>query len=141
MIDRRSTKWKSGQSGNPAGRAAGTGALQKLRAEIAGHVPDILAGLVSAAKAGDVQAARLILERVLPALKPLEMPAVVPGILATGTMTAKAGAVLDAAMAGVLAPGQAAQLIAALGTVSKIAEVDDLMTRIEALEQRHANNP
>lgn len=137
---KRPGRWEAGESGNPSGRPPGSGQLQKLRATLAGDVPEILAALGTAAKAGDVQAARLILERVLPALKPLELPAVVPGIPATGTMTAKAGAVLDAAMAGVLAPGQAAQLIAALGTVSKIAEVDDLTARIEALEKRHANN-
>jgi hypothetical protein len=138
---KRPGRWKAGQSGNPSGRPPGNGQLQKLRAALGEDVSEILSVLGTAAKAGDVQAARLILERVLPALKPLELPAVVPGIPVDGTMTAKAGAVLDAALSGALAPGQAAQLIAALGTVSKIAEVDELTARIEALEKRHANNP
>lgn len=137
---KRPGRWKSGESGNPSGRPPGTGQLQQLRAALAGDVPEILSALSVAAKAGDVQAARLILERVLPPLKPLELPAEVPGMPAGGSMTTKAAAVLDAAVAGMLAPGQAAQLIAALGTVSKIAEVDDLTARIEALEKRHANN-
>ena len=35
--------------------------------------------------------------------------------------------------------GQAAQLIAALGTLAKIHEVDELAARITALEAQHGN--
>ena len=49
-------------------------------------------------------------------------------------LTAKASAVLNAAAAGEIAPTQAAQLIAALGTLAKISEVDELAARIEKLE-------
>jgi len=52
--------------------AHGSGELQRLRASIAKHVPSILDQLVSAAQGGDVQAARLILERVLPPVKAIE---------------------------------------------------------------------
>ena len=37
-------------------------------------------------------------------------------------------------------PGQAAQLIAALGTICKLAEVDELSDRITALEKHHARS-
>lgn len=130
-------KWHPGQSGNPKGKTPGSGALQKLRASIAEDVPDILAGLVSAAKAGDIQAARLILERVLPPVKAIEQ-AVALELPEGGTLTAKAAAILSAAAAGDLAPTQAAQLITALGTVAKIAEMDELESRIAALENQHA---
>jgi len=90
-----------------------------------------------AAKGGGVQAARLILERVLPPVKAIEQ-AVELQLPDGGTLTAKASAVLSAAAAGSLAPGQAAQLIAALGTLAKIHEVDELAARITALEATHA---
>ena len=48
--------------------------MAKLRAGIAERVPDILDRLTEAALAGDVQAARLLLERVLPPVKPVELP-------------------------------------------------------------------
>ena len=64
--------WKPGQTGNPKGRPPGRSQITLLRESIAGDVPEILAGLVTAAKAGDVQAARLVLERVLPPVKPME---------------------------------------------------------------------
>jgi hypothetical protein len=84
-----------------------------------------------------VQAARLILERILPPVKPIEQ-AVALQLPERGTLTVKATAVLSAAAAGDLAPGQAAQLIAALGTLAKICEVDELAARIEKLEAARA---
>jgi hypothetical protein len=128
-------RWKSGESGNPKGKTPGSGELQRLRATIASDVPDILAGLVTAAKAGDVQAARLILERCLPPIKAIEQ-AVELALPDGGTLTAQGRAVLSAAALGDIAPGQAAQLIAALGTLAKISEVDELTNRITALEEK-----
>ena len=136
---KRVGKWKPGVSGNPKGKTPGSGELQKLRATLAADVPGILAGLVTAAKGGDVQAARLILERILPPVKAIEQ-AVELQLPNDGTLTAKASAVLSAAAAGELAPGQAAQLIAALGTLAKISEVDELATRITALEVKLAKS-
>lgn len=130
-------QWQPGQTGNPKGRPPGQSEITRLRAAIAEHVPSILEQLVTAAKSGDVQAARLILERVLPPLKSIEQ-AVALQLPEGGTLTAKAAAVLNAAAAGDLAPGQAAQLIAALGTLAKISEVDELAARITALEATHA---
>ena len=136
---KRVGKWKPGVSGNPKGKTPGSGELQKLRATLAADVPGILAGLVTAAKGGDVQAARLILERILPPVKAIEQ-AVELQLPNDGTLTAKASAVLSAAAAGELAPGQAAQLIAALGTLAKISEVDELAARITTLEVKLAKS-
>lgn len=131
-------RWKSGESGNPAGKKPGSGQLQRLRASIEADVPDILAGLVTAAKGGDMQAAKLILERVFPALKPSEhtheiaMPA--------GTLTVQGQAVLRAIAIGDLAPTQGAALLGAIGTLARVTEIDDLTTRIEKLEASHGND-
>lgn len=138
MIQPKRKGWKPGQSGNPKGKTPGSGELQRLRATIASDVPEILAGLVTAAKGGDIQAARLILERVLPPVKAIEQ-AVELSIPDGGTLTAQGRAVLSAVAMGDLAPGQGAQLLAAIGALSKIAETDELRTRIEKLEAKHGN--
>ena len=128
--------WKPGQSGNPRGRPPGAGEVAKLRAAIAGQVPAILQSLTAAALAGDVQAARLLLERTLPALKPAEQAQALH--LPDGTLTTQGRAVLAAVAAGELAPGQGAALLGAIGTLARVAEVDELARRIEALEGKHA---
>lgn len=137
--DRKTTKWKPGQTGNPKGRPPGQSEITRIRAALASDVPEILAGLVLAAKGGDVQAARLILERILPPVKAIEQ-AVELQLPEGGTLTAKASAVLSAAAAGELAPGQAAQLITALGTLAKIHEIDELAERVIKLENQHAKS-
>ena len=136
---KRVGRWVAGISGNPAGRTPGSGQLQKLRDAIAEDVPEILASLVDAAKGGNINAARLILERVLPPLKSIELAVALQ--LPEGTLTAKAGALLDAAALGELSPAQATQLIAAVGTIGKITEFDEMNARITFLEQRNAAKP
>ena len=129
-------QWKPGQTGNPKGRPPGVSVITKLRASIADEVPQILAALVTAAKAGDVQAARLILERVLPPVKAIEQ-AVALQLPEGGTLTAQGKAVLSAVAAGTLAPGQGAQLLAAIGTLAKVTEIDELEARLTKLEAHH----
>ncbi len=131
-------RWKPGESGNPKGRKPGTGEVAAIRAAIADRMPDLLAAMMTRALDGDVGAARLLLERAIAPLKGIEQ-AVTLQLPNDGTLTAKATAVLSAAAAGDLAPGQAAQLIAALGTLAKISEVDELAARIEKLEHARGN--
>lgn len=126
--------WVKGQSGNPKGRRVGSGELGRLRAGIGEHVPEIIASLVTAAKAGDTGAARLLLERVLPALKPEERPA--PVALAGEGLVEQGRSVIDAVARGELATGQAAHLLAGLGALARLVEVDELADRIEALEAK-----
>ena len=128
--------WKPGQSGNPKGRPPGTGEVAKMRAAITGNVPAILESLTTAALAGDVQAARLLLERALPPIKPVEQSQ--PLSLPDGTLTEQGRAVLASVAAGELAPGQGAALLGAIGTLARVAEIDELARRIEVLEEKNA---
>ena len=83
--------------------------------------------------AGDMQAARIILDRLVPSLRPVEIPTVL-AMPAGATLAGQAQAVIEAAAAGELAPGQAMQIVTALGGVAKIIEATELVRRIEALE-------
>ena len=120
------SRWEKGRSGNPAGRKPGTGEVARLRAQIAQDVPEIIKSVTAAAKGGDIGAARLLLERVLPALKPAEETIAVP--LPGETLTEQGRAALDAVAEGRLAPGQGAALLASLGSLAKLAETDELET-------------
>lgn len=130
----KSSLWKPGQSGNPDGKKPGTGLATKLRAAIEKDIPAIIDTLVIAAKGGDVAASRLLIERVFPAMKPIEMPA--PMNMPAGSLADQGRAVVAAAGSGELAPGQAAQLLSGLGALAKIIETDELERRIAALESK-----
>jgi hypothetical protein len=99
---------------------------------LATDLDEILDNLLVQARAGDLQAVRLVLDRVLPALRPVEQASELE--LPASGLAAQAKAVVQAAAAGDLAPGQAAQLVTALSGVGKIIETTELMARIEALE-------
>lgn len=135
---KKDTKWKPGQSGNPKGKPKGVGSVQKLREEIGEQIPAIINQLLAAAKNGDVQAARLLLERVLPPLKAVEQAS--PLTLPDGSLTEQGRAVLAAVGAGELAPGQGAQLIAAIGSLARVSEIDEIAARLAALEEKHHGN-
>ena len=129
-------RWKPGESGNPKGRTPGTGEVAKIRAAIGDRVPELLAAMMTRALDGDVGAARLLLERAIAPLKAAEQPQALS--LPDGTLTDQGRAVLAAVAAGELAPGQGAALLGAIGTLARVAEVDELARRIEVLEGKHA---
>jgi hypothetical protein len=52
-----------------------------------------------------------------------------------GTLTAQGRAVLSAVAGGELAPSQGAQLLAAIGSLARVTEIDELTTRIIKLEE------
>ncbi len=132
-------RWKAGESGNPSGRKPGTGEVAKLRDSIAKHLPAIIKQLVTKAKEGDAQAARLLLERVLPALKPIEQ-AVALSLPDGEGITGQGRAIVQAVAEGTIAPGQGAQLLAGLGSLARIVEIDELEKRIALLEGVKSGN-
>jgi hypothetical protein len=126
-------QWKPGQSGNPNGRPKGTSEVAKLRAAISEHVGEIIDQLVEKAKGGDTQAARLLLERVLPPVKAVE-PVVEVDLPEGATLTEQGEAIVRAAASGAIPPGQAGALLTGLSNLGKLKELDELTARIEALE-------
>ena len=128
--------WKAGQSGNPRGRPPG--AVTKhaaLRTAIEQHVPEILNALIDSAKRGDTTAAKLILERCLPALKPQGTPVTVT---MGETLTESGQRILKAIGAGEITPEQGGSLLSGLGVLARVIEVDELSRRIDALERGQA---
>lgn len=120
---------------NPRGRPKGSGEVAKIRAAIAKHIPKLLQELAKRALAGDVGAARLLLERTVAPLRAAEQAQ--PLDLPEGTLTEQAQAVLAEIAAGKLAPGQGASLLSGIATLAKVTEIDELERRLAALEERN----
>ena len=82
-------------------------------------------------------------------METLEPPAIAPLkaieqtqalALPDGTLTAQGRAVLRSVADGVLAPSQGAALLGAIGTLARVTELDELESRIAALEARNGKS-
>ncbi len=126
------TKFQPGQSGNPNGRPKDKTPATLLRKSIVNEMPEILKTLVNLAKEGDVQAAKVLLDRICPPLKPQASPIALP---VNGTLSEQGGEIIKATLAGVIPPDIGSQLITALANQSKLVQTTDLISRIETLEK------
>ena len=129
---KRGGRFQPGVSGNPKGRPRGVGEVSKIRAAIAAHVPNIIKALVDRALEGDAQAAKLLLERAVPALKPVDAGIAVPVV--AGTLTEQGEAIMKAVAGGAITPDQGRSLLAGLATLAHLRESDDFERRLAQLE-------
>lgn len=128
--------FKPGVSGNPAGRPVGTGTAAKLRRAIESNADAILGVVETAALNGDLQACQFLLGRVIPPLKGVQPTTSLPHAN-SGDLTEQASGVVKSALNGDISADVASQLIGAISGLAKILETQDLIARIEALEQRN----
>ncbi len=129
-------RFVAGNKASP-GRPPGRGPVAEMRDALATDLQKVIVTLRAQALAGDMQAIRIVLDRVVPSLRPVELPAVL-ALPVGGTLADQARAVVQAAADGDLAPSQAAQIVTAMSGVAKIIETTELVRRIEALEARSA---
>ncbi|MDP3332599.1 MAG: DUF5681 domain-containing protein [Methylococcaceae bacterium] len=125
-------KFKPGISGNPNGRPKDKTPATVLRKSIADDMPEIIKTLVGLAKGGDVAAAKVLLDRICPALKPQAMPISLP---TNGTLTEQGNEIIKATMAGQIPPDVGSQLITALSNQGKLIELQEMADRLQRLEK------
>lgn len=121
-----------GKSGNPAGRPPVM--PPELRQRLTEASPEIIEGVISAARGGDMQAARLVLERIAPVTRSTAAPVYIPELEQATTLSDKAKAVINAVARSECPPDIGATMIQALGACAKIIETDELERRLSALE-------
>ena len=131
----KKTQFQKGQSGNPNGRPQGSGIAGELRKAITENAGAIVEAMIDKAKEGDTTAAKVLLDRVCPTLKPEAQTVSLPAMAEAETLLERATAAIVAAASGELAPDVASQLVQAVGVLSRVAEVQDLEKRLEALER------
>lgn len=123
--------FKPGKSGNPQGRPRRTLTDEAQRKAIRDAVPGIVSALIQSASDGDTQAAKLLLDRVMPALRPVDRTVTLP----LGDDIETAGRAILAALAGgKLTPDQATSIAATVATLARVRELAELETRFAELE-------
>jgi hypothetical protein len=120
-----------GISGNPKGRPKSE--IMELRKQIAPKAEAIIQQVVNQALDGDLAAAKILLDRVLPPLKPVSAPVLI-ATDSDDSPVKKAEAFLSAAASGQISSDIAAQLIQAVANLCRIVENEELRDRIQALE-------
>lgn len=101
--------------------------------QIAPQAEAIIQQVINQALEGDLAAAKLVLDRIIPPLKPITTP-IRTSFSEEKNLTGQAKSILAAASSGEVSSDIAAQLIQALTGVCRISETEDLKDRIEALE-------
>ena len=127
--------WKKGMaSPNPAGRPPGiVDKRLKVTQTLMDDARSVARVVIDAALAGDIQAASLVLSRVAPPLK-AKPECVMFNFNAKAPLSEQVEAVLQAIADGQVAPEVGKQIIETIGSLGAIRQLDQLESRISALE-------
>lgn len=134
----QANRFQKGKSGNPNGRPKGSRNQATLLALAAmeGELTDIVKRIVESAKGGDMAAARLVVDKLIPAAKDRPISLSLPALTdAAGCRTAQAS-VVQAVAGGELLPGEGEQLSAMIEHQRKAIETEEVLARLTAIEER-----
>lgn len=130
--------WKKGESGNPTGKPAGVRnkATVMVQSIMERGAQEIVEAVVGLAKEGDLSAARLVLERLLPPAKERPISLALPITDTAGGIAEAQQAILQAVAAGDLLLGEGTALSSIVEARRKAVETLQLEQRITALETK-----
>ncbi|UEP49353.1 DUF5681 domain-containing protein [Burkholderia ambifaria] len=129
------TRFRKGESGNPAGKPKGARDKRTaLRELLQPHAADLVKKAVELALSGDTTALRICIDRCIPAVKAKDAPISISGL--TGSLADQGKTVVAAMAAGTITPDEAAAVMAVISAQAKIVEADELEKRLTALEEK-----
>jgi hypothetical protein len=134
---KQETRFKPGRSGNPSGRPKGarnatTIAIEEL---LDGEAAALTRKAIQLAKAGDMQALRLCMDRLAPPRKDRHITFKLPAIISVADSVQAISALLLAVADGEITPSEAAEVGRLIDGFVKAIEVSDIQTRLERLEK------
>ena len=139
--EKKDTRFKPGQSGNPSGRPLGSRNTVSLACEelLDGDAEKITRKAISLALGGDTVALRLCMERLCPPRKERPISLSLPKIDGAADVTKALESTIAAVAAGELTPGEGTAIASLLETKRKAIETEDHERRLEALERERDN--
>lgn len=125
-----------GQSGNPAGKPKGTrNRMTALATAVLEKDVEAIAKVITtAALRGDLQAARLVIERLCPPMRERPIDLELPDTTSSGGIALAQQAILQAVARGDLVPGEGTILTGIVEQHRRALETQDLEARIVTLE-------
>lgn len=132
--------FKKGQSGNPAGRPAGSRHKATLAAIalLDGESEALTRRAIDAALGGDMTALRLCLERIVSPAKDRPVSITLPAVKTAADLPLVTAALLSAAATGKIGATEAATLAKLVEVHRGALEIADITTRITKLESEAA---
>ena len=134
----RGKPFPKGRSGNPRGKPKGARHKTTLLAEklMQDDAENIVNAVLTAARDGDMTAARIVLDRILPARRDNPVTFALPKIMRPADAVAASAAILSAVADGRLTPGEALEVSKLIEGFVKTLEVAELEERLAELEVR-----
>ena len=124
-------------SGRP--KSSDNSLIKKLREQLSVNSDALISKAVEQALEGDSQMLKFCLDKLLPSLKPVEMPMEATGIDVQGSLVDQSRQALTAILDGQLTATEGLQVQASIAALAKMVEFEQLETRIAALEQGRNN--
>lgn len=130
--------WKKGQSGNPRGRPKGSRNQATLLAIAAleGELNDVVRVVIDAAKGGDMAAARLVVDKLVPAIRERPLSIALPDVVTADDCATAQSKVLAAVAAGDLLPSEGEALAGLIEQQRRSLETSELAERLAVIEER-----
>ena len=100
------------------------------------HREDLVRKVVEMAKAGDMGAMRIVMERLCPPPRAESEPVHIPQLAQAETLTDAARAVVTAVGHGQISPTAALEVLSALGALAKVVETDELARKVKELQEK-----
>ena len=137
MAERKGSRFKPGQSGNPKGRPPGARnkATMAAAALLDGEAEALTRKAIELAIDGDTVALRLCLERIAPPRKDRPVVFDIPKLETAADAVKATGALIEAAASGVLTPSEAGELAKLLDVFTRAKDAQELEERLAKLEK------
>jgi Family of unknown function (DUF5681) len=136
LVVKRGHLFQPGRSGNPNGRPPGSRNRSRLALEalLDGEAEGLTRKAIELAKAGDITALRLCLDRIYPARKDTPVSFELPKLETAADAVKAMAAIMAAVASGDLAPAEANELGKLVDTFTRAIEAHELDTRLRRLE-------
>lgn len=133
------TRFKKGQSGNPAGRPKGSFNKTTLAAQalLDGEAETLTSMAIQYALDGDTAALKLCLERIIPAKKDRPVSLSLPALKSPKDSTLAMASILEAVSSGEITPREGERLSNIVEASNKCYELQELDERIARLEAQN----